>query len=119
MTTNAAPAPNAAGISSRRNLQEGILLMVVGMLLPGIDAIAKGLSGSLSAGQVTWSRFAFQTLIPPPGPLVAVTRPAARRRDISVSVDDMEWLVHAAKACAVQGLSGSCAVGRTRTSTPI
>jgi S-adenosylmethionine uptake transporter len=64
MTSNTAPAPNAVGISSRRNLQEGILLMVIGMLiLPGIDAIAKGLSGSISSGQVTWSRFFFQTLI--------------------------------------------------------
>ncbi|MDH3476126.1 MAG: DMT family transporter [Rhodospirillales bacterium] len=64
MTSNAAPASNATGISSRRNLQEGILLMVIGMLiLPGIDAIAKGLSGSISSGQVTWSRFFFQTLL--------------------------------------------------------
>ena len=32
------------------------------LLLPGIDAIAKWLSGSISAGQVTWCRFLFQAL---------------------------------------------------------
>ena len=63
MTTNTFPSPKAPAVSSRRNLQEGILLMVIGMLLlPGIDAIAKGLSGSLSAGLIAWSRFFFQTL---------------------------------------------------------
>jgi S-adenosylmethionine uptake transporter len=55
--------PGTGGRSSRHDLQEGILLMVAGMLLlPGIDAIAKGLSGSISAGQVAWSRFFFQSL---------------------------------------------------------
>ena len=40
-----------------------MLLMVGAMLLlPAIDAIAKYLSASISAGQVTWSRFAFQSL---------------------------------------------------------
>ncbi len=39
-------------------------LMIVAMLvMPGIDAIAKGLSGSISAGEVTWGRFLFQSLI--------------------------------------------------------
>jgi len=32
------------------------------LLLPGIDAIAKWLSSSISAGQVTWCRFLFQML---------------------------------------------------------
>lgn len=64
MTSNAPSTANAARTSSRRNLQEGILLMVCGMLLlPGIDAIAKGLSGSVSPGQVAWSRFFFQVLM--------------------------------------------------------
>lgn len=64
MTSNAPATAKAAGTSSRRNLQQGMLLMVCGMLLlPGIDAIAKGLSGSVSPGQVAWSRFFFQTLI--------------------------------------------------------
>jgi S-adenosylmethionine uptake transporter len=64
MIGKTAPAPNAGGNSSRRNLHEGLLLMVLGMLLlPGIDAIAKGLSGSVSPGQVAWSRFFFQSLI--------------------------------------------------------
>jgi S-adenosylmethionine uptake transporter len=39
-------------------------MMVVAMLmLPGIDAIAKWLSTSISSGQVTWSRFFFQVLL--------------------------------------------------------
>ncbi len=42
-------------------------LMIVAMLmLPGMDAIAKWLSGTISAGQVTWSRFFFQTVLMSP-----------------------------------------------------
>ena len=38
-------------------------MMIVAMLaLPGIDAIAKWLAGSVSSGQVTWSRFLFQII---------------------------------------------------------
>jgi len=38
--------------------------MVLGMLLlPGIDAVAKILSGSISAGQIAWARFFFQVLL--------------------------------------------------------
>jgi S-adenosylmethionine uptake transporter len=41
-----------------------MMLMLVAMLvLPGIDAIAKWLSGAISSGQVAWSRFFFQTLL--------------------------------------------------------
>jgi S-adenosylmethionine uptake transporter len=40
-----------------------MLMMIVAMLmLPGIDAIAKWLAGSVSSGQVTWSRFFFQVI---------------------------------------------------------
>jgi S-adenosylmethionine uptake transporter len=40
-----------------------MLMMIIAMLmLPGIDAIAKWLSGSVSSGQVTWSRFFFQII---------------------------------------------------------
>ena len=43
--------------------QKAIALMILAMLiLPGMDAIAKWLSGSISAGQVVWFRFAFQTV---------------------------------------------------------
>ncbi|MDH3635162.1 MAG: DMT family transporter [Gammaproteobacteria bacterium] len=35
-------------------------------MLPGIDAIAKWLSGSVSSGQVTWSRFFFQIILMSP-----------------------------------------------------
>ena len=48
-------------------------LMIAAMLvLPGIDAIAKWLSGSISSGQVTWSRFFFQILLM--SPLLLKTR---------------------------------------------
>lgn len=41
-----------------------MLLMIAAMImLPGIDAIAKFLSGSIQSGQVAWSRFMFQILI--------------------------------------------------------
>jgi S-adenosylmethionine uptake transporter len=64
MAEKYASTPGVGGLSSRRNLQEGVLLMAVAMLLlPGIDAIAKGLSGAVSPGQVAWSRFLFQSLI--------------------------------------------------------
>ncbi len=63
MTKESATTTGVHSPSTRRELQEGILLMVLGMLLlPGIDAIAKGLAGSISAGQVAWSRFFFQSL---------------------------------------------------------
>ena len=39
-------------------------LMILAMLvMPGIDAIAKGLSSSISPGEITWGRFVFQSLI--------------------------------------------------------
>jgi len=44
-----------------------MLMMIVAMLaLPGIDAIAKWLAGSVSSGQVTWSRFFFQIILMTP-----------------------------------------------------
>jgi len=47
--------------------------MIVAMLaLPGIDAIAKWLAGSVSSGQVTWSRFLFQIILM--SPLLLTTR---------------------------------------------
>ena len=49
-----------------------MLMVIVAMLvLPGIDAIAKWLSGSVSSGQITWSRFFFQTLFMAPFALLA------------------------------------------------
>ncbi|MHA1523678.1 MAG: DMT family transporter [Alphaproteobacteria bacterium] len=62
---NAAPLPaHSRDPVAQRNLRNGVLLMVVGvLLLPGIDAIAKGLAGSISAGQVAWARFFFQSLL--------------------------------------------------------
>jgi len=50
-----------------------MLMMIVAMLaLPGIDAIAKWLAGSISSGQVTWSRFFFQIILM--SPLLLKTR---------------------------------------------
>ena len=44
-----------------------MVMMVSAMLmLPGIDAIAKWLAGSVSSGQVTWSRFFFQIILMSP-----------------------------------------------------
>ncbi len=44
-----------------------MMMMIVAMLaLPCIDAIAKWLSGSISSGQVTWSRFFFQIILMTP-----------------------------------------------------
>ncbi len=52
-----------------------MIMMVIAMLmLPGIDAIAKWLSGSVSSGQVTASRFLFQVLFM--SPLLIWTRGA-------------------------------------------
>ena len=52
-----------------------MLMMIVAMLaLPGIDAIAKWLAGSISSGQVTWSRFFFQIILM--APLLLRTRGA-------------------------------------------
>lgn len=39
------------------------LMLVAMLILPGIDAIAKWLSGSISPGQIAWSRFLFQTIL--------------------------------------------------------
>ena len=39
------------------------LMLVAMLVLPGIDAIAKWLSDSVSAGQIAWSRFLFQTIL--------------------------------------------------------
>ena len=39
------------------------LMLVAMLILPGIDAIAKWLSGAIPSGQIAWSRFLFQTLL--------------------------------------------------------
>ena len=39
------------------------MMIAAMLLLPGIDAIAKSLSGSISAGQVVWARFFVQALL--------------------------------------------------------
>jgi S-adenosylmethionine uptake transporter len=49
---------------SNNSTAKAMSMMIVAMLmLPGIDAIAKWLAGSVSSGQVTWSRFFFQIIL--------------------------------------------------------
>ncbi len=46
------------------NIPRGIALIVTGlMIVPSIDAIAKHLAGSVSALQITWARFLFQSML--------------------------------------------------------
>lgn len=53
------PAP----VSRRRDVETGMIIMACAMLyLPLIDTFAKLVSGGIEAGQVSWSRFFFQTL---------------------------------------------------------
>ena len=48
---------------SSSDLRQGVAFIVAAMLiLPGIDAIAKGLSDNISAGEVAWTRHVLQTL---------------------------------------------------------
>ena len=48
---------------SDNSTARAMAMMIIAMLmLPGLDAIAKWLSGSVSSGQVTWSRFFFQII---------------------------------------------------------
>lgn len=42
------------------------MMIIAMLLLPGIDAIAKWLAGSISPGQIAWSRFFFQTVLMAP-----------------------------------------------------
>lgn len=54
---------SAANIGAR-SLSQGMIFMVLAMLmLPGIDALAKLVSGSVSAGQTAWARFFFQIIL--------------------------------------------------------
>ena len=39
------------------------MMIIAMLLLPGIDAIAKWLAGSISPGQISWSRFFFQLVL--------------------------------------------------------
>ncbi len=58
----------------RKNSTASAMVMMIAamLMLPGIDAIAKWLSGSVSSGQVTWSRFFFQIILM--SPLLLKTR---------------------------------------------
>ncbi len=57
-------APGSQAATSMRSISQGMGFMILAMLmLPGIDALAKLVSGSISAGQTAWARFFFQVLI--------------------------------------------------------
>jgi len=49
-------------IDSNATARAMVMMIAAMLMLPGIDAIAKWLSGSVSSGQVTWSRFFFQII---------------------------------------------------------
>ena len=64
-STDDTKAKGATGVT------EGMLLMMVAMLvIPGIDAIAKFVSGSISSGQTAWARFLIQVVFL--APIVAI-----------------------------------------------
>lgn len=57
-------APGSQAATSTRTISQGMGFMILAMLmLPGIDAVAKLVSGAISAGQTAWARFFFQVLI--------------------------------------------------------
>jgi RarD protein len=57
------------------NVRRGMLLLAAGATIaPGMHAIAKGLSGSLSPGQITWARFFFQLIFLLPVVLIGCRR---------------------------------------------
>lgn len=62
----AQPAPASAATSTkprRREVETGMIIMACAMLyLPLIDTFAKLVSDGVQAGQVSWSRFFFQTV---------------------------------------------------------
>ncbi len=81
----------AKTFQSQKSLNEGVILIVTAMtILPGIDAVAKSLSSSITAGQITWSRFFFQVLILLPFII--------KQRDFSIG---NEVWVHAARGILI------------------
>lgn len=68
-------AGNGAGALRSPEIERGMVLMVVAMLLaPVMDAIAKELGQGMAATQVTWGRFLFQTAILVPWAVAAGRR---------------------------------------------
>ncbi|MCK5361707.1 MAG: DMT family transporter, partial [Gammaproteobacteria bacterium] len=57
------PAVSPSTVPEQRPELAMTLMLLAMLILPGIDAIAKWLSSSISSGQVAWSRFFFQTLL--------------------------------------------------------
>lgn len=78
-------------------------MMIAAMLmLPGIDAIAKWLSGTVSSGQVTWSRFFFQVIFM--APLLYWTRGPWLTRSLPLHAA-RGALIAAATLCFFSGLA--------------
>lgn len=63
LATRHCPSMTGSHQPSATDLRQGVIFIVSAMLiLPGIDAIAKGLSGSISAGEVAWVRHVLQAI---------------------------------------------------------
>lgn len=74
---------HSEGAPQEHRISVAMGLMVAAMLiLPGIDAIAKWLSSSIPAAEVTWSRFAFQSLFM--APLALRVRSPLRLQDFGI-----------------------------------
>ena len=82
---------------------QAMALMIAAMLmLPGIDAIAKWLAGSVSSGQVTWSRFFFQVIFM--APLLLWTRGPWLTRNLLLHAA-RGLMIAAATLCFFSGLA--------------
>lgn len=60
---SASAHPSASELADRSAVLRGLGLVTIAMIvLPGQDAVAKYISGSVSPAQITWARFFMQTL---------------------------------------------------------
>ena len=85
------PEAPLADITSERDVQVGVALMVTAMLmLPGIDAIAKYLSSEMSPGQISWGRFFFQSIFL--GEFLSEIKSISIREG-NVGQEDVGWVV--------------------------
>jgi drug/metabolite transporter (DMT)-like permease len=68
---SASADPHASDVTDRSAVMRGLGLVTVAMIvLPGQDAVAKYISGTVSPAQITWARFLMQTLFTLPFLLV-------------------------------------------------
>ena len=72
-TVSVVAPPSVPQRAQGRDIETGMIIMVCAMLiLPAIDTFAKLLAHTVQAGQVSWSRFAFQTVLLAPLALIKV-----------------------------------------------